>query len=125
MLSALMSASSHGRTWMVRMLCDKGAKLDIKNQYGSTALGYAVAYRELDCVEELCKRGARVFDYVLPQYVLDMKGEYVNKGQAMPKYLSKCYKIHQVLTKQCFSHNLLVLIDHIQINILRGVHKWI
>ena len=43
-LTALMMASANGRTEIVKLLLDKGAEVNVKNNYGITALFIASAH---------------------------------------------------------------------------------
>ena len=96
--TALMLASE---VLIVKELCDRGANLEIQDKQGRTALVWCVIFNDLPAAKELCKRGAKAVDTDSPYDT-----------------------VRALLTAQQFKRNVLVLVDHIQIEILRCVHKW-
>ena len=59
-LTALMMASTNGRTEVVKLLLDKGAEVNLKNNYGITALFMASANGHTEIVKLLLDKGAEV-----------------------------------------------------------------
>ena len=98
--TALMWAIINHRSSIVQELCT--CNLELKDHGGRTALTWAVTVNDYECVKQLCIKGARV-----------VRGATVN------------LHILQLLTKQQFRGNVLVLVGHIQIELLRCVHEWI
>jgi hypothetical protein len=64
--SALMLAAENGRTDAVKLLVERGAEVDLRDQWGRTALMYACSYEEastperLEIIKFLIDRGADV-----------------------------------------------------------------
>ena len=83
----LMRAARNGNEWEVKQLLDSGAKVNLTDSDGWTALMYAVRYSEgLECVESLLSAGADVA----------IKNKYSSTALA----LAACYNGNpQILTK--------------------------
>ena len=88
---------------VVNELCDRGANLEIVDNEGRTALSWCIMYDDILGAKELFKRGAK------PVY-----SDGLLRSLNMPLF-----------TKQAFRRNVLVLVGHIQIELLRSVHQWI
>lgn len=59
-LTALMHASFHGHTEVVRVLLDWGASIDLTTNNGKTALMYASMWGRIDVVKMLLGKGANL-----------------------------------------------------------------
>ena len=101
--TALMLAMDHGQYPIVVELCRLGADLELQDKHHQTALVRAARRDQYAMLKEICKHGAKV---------------------PLPLYTSSS-EIKALLAKQQFRHNVLVLVDHIQIELLRHVHSWI
>ena len=126
--TALMLASERGYLEVVRMLCDKGADVDVQDKYGFNALRCAIYRTELEIVKELCTRGAKVArrSGVFPaQSYLEVIEDRLSRGLVVPESILKSYQINQILATQHFKWNVMVLVGHIQVELLRKVHEWI
>ena len=100
--TALFYAVEFGNNGIVKELCDRGANLEVKDRCGHTALSYGVHLKYRRCIKILCSKGAKVHDAH-----------------------SNSPAIKEILTKQQFRHNLVVLIGHLPTQIVREIHKWI
>ena len=98
-LTALMYADD---VEILNELCDRGANLEIEDEGGWTALDWYTVYDRIRLATALCQRGAKP-DRVIP----------------------RSRELRTLFKKQQFKRNVLVLVGHIQTDLLRCVHKWI
>ena len=102
--TALMAACFLDQLHIVQLLCEQGSvDLELRDyKYKRTALAWAINDSRFAVVEYICSRGAKVNGLT-----------------------SRHWQFQRLLDKQQFRYNLLVLVDHIQIELLRCVHSWI
>ena len=108
----LVWAVFKGHLYIVYELCEAGADVDLPTDRGLTPLMNAL------CMHEVCNLLAEIDR-------LFVLLEICKGGAKVGTATSKFPEMQTLLTKQQFRHNILVLVDHIQVNILRGVRKWI
>ena len=87
----LMKAARSGNDWQVKALLEAGAKVNLKDNDGWTALMYAVRYQEgLECVQLLLDAGADV----------KVKNNYGSSALI----LASCYNNNPDILKKILSH---------------------
>ena len=128
----LIRASSRGNLKLVKKLCDQVVNVDEQNEGGWTALMVA---GHLGVVKELCDRGGANLEIAayngktaLSWNVTwdDILVKELCKRGAKPLFReARSFEMRTLLTKQQFRRNILVLVDFIQIELLRKVHEWI
>ena len=129
----LVEAARRGDLRLVKELCDD-ANVDFRDEHGESALSWAVCRDDLTMVKYLCERGADVnivFNYGLSllQYALECRDEEIFK-ELCKRGAKPCHTIFAlphlqiILLRQGFRRNILVLVGHIQIDLLRVVHGW-
>lgn len=87
----LMKAAKAGNDWQVKSLIEAGAKVNLKDKDGWTALMYAVRYQEgLECVQLLIDAGADI--------------KIKNKYSSSALVLASCYNNNPDILKNLLSH---------------------
>lgn len=103
----LMKAAKSGNEWQIKRLLESGAKINLKDNDGWTALMYAVRYNEgLECVELLLDSGADIKitnNYGLA--ALALAASYNNN----PKILTKLLSIYSPSDKEVLRALVLLL----------------
>ena len=99
----LMQAAKTGNDWQVKTLLKSGAKVNLKDKDGWTALMYAVRYQEsMTCVELLINAGAEV--KALNNYkasALSLAACYNNNPEIIKKLLSYYSPSDKEVLKSC------------------------
>ncbi len=99
----LMQAAKTGNDWQVKTLLKSGAKVNLKDKDGWTALMYAVRYQEsMTCVELLINAGAKV--KTLNNYkasALSLAACYNNNPEIIKKLLSYYSPSEKEVLKSC------------------------
>jgi ankyrin repeat protein len=81
--TALMSAAMNGLTDVAKVLLDKGADVNIKDNYGGTALEYAALYGYADIVKLLLEKGANVNEkYSDGETILDKVNKLIGEEKS-------------------------------------------
>lgn len=81
--TALMSAAMNGLTDVAKVLLDKGADVNIKDNYGGTALEYAALFGNADIVKLLLEKGANVNEkYSNGRTILDEVNKLIGEDKS-------------------------------------------
>ena len=134
----LIRAAARGSLSGVKRLCDQGlVEINAVNDCDETALMVACYLDQLDIVQVLCEQGSvdlELRDYNYKRTALAWAinhsrfavVEYLcSRGAKVNGLTSRHWQFQRLLDKQQFRYNLLVLVGHIQIELLRKVHEWI
>ncbi|MCJ7663890.1 MAG: ankyrin repeat domain-containing protein, partial [Desulfobacterales bacterium] len=81
--TALISAAMNGLTDVAKVLLDKGADVNIKDNYGGTALEYAALFGNADIVKLLLEKGANINEkYSNGKTILDEVNKLIGEDKS-------------------------------------------